>query len=167
MGLSPSDAGVDHGTAGPFGCQIRHVGQPVANDEQVGADRSEGHDRVFERLALGGRGEIGAEVHHMGTQAVCRPLEGKPRPGRCFEEGSCDRGPSEVARHRAADIALGSIEETLQAIPAQSPQADQAVLRSGARAAPVLSTHTPSSWSTGGMRTRTTSSWLVGRFLPT
>ena len=55
-------------------------------------------------------------------------------------------------------VDAGSIEETLETFPAQSPQADQAVLRSGAHAAPFLSTQTPSSWSAGGMRTRTTSS---------
>ena len=63
-------------------------------------------------------------------------------------------------------IALGTVEQTLQALPVHPLEADEALLRHAAHAAPFLSTQTPSSWSTGGSRTRTTSSWLVGRFFP-
>ena len=79
-------------------------GGVVPDDQGVHAHGRDGQHGVPQRLALGDRGPLGADVDHVRRQPLAGQLEGGPGPGRVLEEQVDHRTSAQRRQllHRAA-----------------------------------------------------------------
>ena len=153
----------------------------MPDDQGVHAHRRHGQHGVPQRLALGHRRALGADVDHVGGEPLAGELERGAGPGGVLEE-QVDHRPAAQCRQLldrpALDLGhlLGQVEDLGRSAPRSRSAADSRwrirslrPLGVGGLVGTVASRRSSprSTPSTSSSRTRTRSSARVGRFLPT
>src|SRR6266545_5062113 len=77
----PAVAGIDHLSVAVFRGEIRSTRHRMAHDKDVGADRSQGTDRVDQGFAFFNTGPSGCEVDYVRAQDLTGKLERCPGTG--------------------------------------------------------------------------------------
>jgi hypothetical protein len=83
----------------------------VPQHDRVGPEAVEGHDRVYQGLALGDGGAFVRERDHVCTRASRRELERDRSPRRGFEEGQAGGLPGERARYASLGVSAREVED--------------------------------------------------------
>ncbi len=154
--LVPTVAGVDDRRLGPLGDLLRGAARAVADDERVDAHRADRLDRVAQALALVQAARRHGEVHRVGRQPLGRGVEAGACARRVLEE-QADHVLAAQRRH-LGDRPLADLGHVVGELQQPVDVGGGEVLD---RQQVLHAIVTPS------IVTRTSSSRLVGRFLPT
>ena len=148
----------------------------MPDDQSVHAHRGDGQHGVAQRLALGHRGALGADVDHVGRQPLAGDLEGRAGPGGVLEEQVDDRAPAQCRQllHRPAldqrpspRRGRGCPAICIEVQVGGGQQVAHQLLPAGSRGIPGRRWSPRSTPSTSSSRTLTRSPDRVGMFLPT
>ena len=107
-----------------------HPDLGLADDEHIGVQRLQGVDGIEHALALGARGQLQLDVHHVGAEPPASQLEGYARARRWLGKQVRDRDAPQPlgARRRqvkAASVVLRACEQGLDLVGSQTIERNQ------------------------------------------